>query len=144
MLKIKFTLKKTLPFPQATLWDSLIDLKSHEAWIPLTKITLVPLNPKTFTATTGFGKISFDDNMTILLSDDKNYQFLLEKTGPLLYGSAGFNLKKINHSTTLLTWYEDIYIPSLCALSFLSPILNLLGRLAFTHSLRKLSKYLSA
>ena len=130
------------------MWDSLIDWKGHEAWIPATKIEIHSAGNPTavgasFTATTGFGPLALPDNMTVTrcawdestLSGDCE----VEKHGLLLFGSASFTVSP-KATGSEVVWMEDLRVRRLPQI--FAPIARWVGAFGFRMGMRNLAKQL--
>ena len=142
MAKVSFTLTQDWDVEQFRLWDALADWTGHSAWIPATTVRILEgdggLGTR-FVARTGFGPLAFDDNMTVIEFDHATTHAVVEKTGPLLKGSAGFRIEPHENGCRLI-WFETVAVPLLP--QFLAPVVAAVGKLLFSVSLNQLRKRL--
>lgn len=140
MAPVSFTLTQEFPIDQFRLWSALSDWAGHGAWIPATTVRVIAgdggLGTR-FVARTGIGPLAFDDNMTVIEFDAATTHAVVEKTGPLLTGSAGFRIEPLERGCRLL-WFETIQVPLLPR--FLCPLVAVVGRQLFVFALNRLKK----
>lgn len=142
MTRVAFQLEQSWPVPAQRLWQALADWESHSQWIPATRVRVLSGDSglgTTFVARTGFGPLAFDDHMTVIEYDHDTTHAVVQKTGPLLLGSAGFRIEA-RAGGSHLHWFETVNVPYLP--SFLAPAIARIGRLLFAVSLRQLRKQL--
>jgi hypothetical protein len=150
-IPVRFALDVNIAAPAPKVFQALVDWKGHESWIPLTKVRIgvgsaeVAREPHVgqhFMARTGIGRLAFDDNMAVVQLDPESRKCEVIKTGPLLTGRAGFEVRE-GGAISVLSWYEEVSAPLPSFLSpILSPLLTLLGRIGFQLSLRRLGALL--
>lgn len=142
MATVAFTLKQEWQVDAASLWAALSDWPSHSDWIPATRVRIISgdggLGTR-FVARTGIGPIGFDDHMTVVEFDAATTHAVVEKTGPLLLGSAGFRIEPRVGGCQLL-WFETIEVPHLPRV--FAPLAALVGRALFVRSLDALRRRL--
>ena len=142
MARVSFTLRQDWSIPAERLWNALADWEGHSEWIPATRVRILKgdggVGTK-FVARTGIGPLGFDDNMTVTEFDPATTHAVVEKTGPLLKGSAGFRITP-KGSGCELTWFETVSVPGLPKL--LSPVVAKVGTVLFALALGRLRKYL--
>ena len=142
MARVAFTLTQQWAIPADRLWNALADWEGHSEWIPMTRVRILHgdggLGTR-FVARTGIGPLGFDDNMTVIEFDPTTTHAVVEKTGPLLKGSAGFRIEPAGAGCTL-TWFETVHVPGLPRL--LSPVVAKVGTVLFALALGRLRKYL--
>lgn len=150
-IPVAFSIDVKVKTSADTLFRALIDWEDHASWIPLTKVTITKVASRfngeahvgqEFSARTGINPLAFDDNMRVTQLDRVSYSCEVEKIGPLLTGKAGFTLSP-KTGYTVLTWYEDVVVPLPRFLSpILSPILGVIGSIAFRASFKKLATHI--
>lgn len=140
MARVSFTLTQDWNVDQHRLWAALSDWLGHNEWIPATTVRILEgdggLGTK-FVARTAIGPFGFDDNMTVIEFDAHTTHAVVEKTGPLLKGSAGFRIEPREHGCHLI-WFETVHVPFLPRL--LAPAGAALGRRMFELALNRLRK----
>ena len=144
MTRVSFQLEQTWSVPAQRLWQALADWESHSKWIPATRVRILSGDGglgTAFVARTGIGPLGFDDHMTVIEFDAATTHAVVQKTGPLLLGSAGFRIEERNGGSHLL-WFETVQVPYLPP--FLVPAVAHIGRLLFTASLLQLRKQLAS
>lgn len=99
----------------------------------------------TFTAWTGFGRLSLEDRMRVAhcewTDDSSSGACEVEKLGPILRGRAGFRVHPWNDGSRV-EWFEDVVVSSLPR--FLSPVVGRAAALGFRLGMRRLNRSLSA
>ncbi|MEM9564511.1 MAG: SRPBCC family protein [Actinomycetota bacterium] len=150
MAAVFFTVNVPFDAPARTVWDELIDWKGHEEWIPATRVRVDDDDPTavgaTFTAWTGFGRLSLEDRMRVteLAWDDSSGsgRCEVEKLGPILTGRAGFDVRPSpSGNGSEVEWLEDVQVRWLP--SFLAPIVERLGAIGFKRGMQGLAKKLA-
>ena len=142
MASVSFTLQQDWSIPADRLWNALADWEGHSEWIPATRVRILSGDGGVgtrFVARTGIGPLGFDDNMTVIEFDAATTHAVVEKTGPLLKGSAGFRIEP-NGSGCKLTWFETVHVPGLPRI--LSPLVAQVGKLLFNVALGFLRRHL--
>ncbi len=147
MAAIQFTVRHHFAQTPRTVWDELVDWAGHADWIPATRVEVEPGDPTApgarFTAWTGFGPLSLEDRMEVVVCDwdDASMSGSCEvtKLGPVLKGTAGFTIAAEGDGT-VLEWLEDVTVPLVP--SFLAPVVAKLGALGFSQGMRSLAKQL--
>lgn len=144
MARVSFTLHQQWSIPADRLWNALADWEGHSEWIPLTRVRILHgdggLGTK-FVARTGIGPLGFDDNMTVIEFDATTTHAVVEKTGPLLKGSAGFRITPTAQGCAL-EWFETVQVPGLPRI--LVPLVNKIATAAFAIAFGGLRKHLEA
>lgn len=138
-----------IPTPLPAVWDALIDWEAHSAWIPNTAVTILERSSDSttqvgtrFVGTTRIGPLRFDDPMTVsdyhppAEFDGHAASCTVTKTGPLLGGTAGFTLTRIDDQHTNLVWFEHIYLQPAIYFWWTAPFIRIIGKAAFTRALR--------
>lgn len=142
---VRFEVTTSFDAPARRLWDELVDLQGHEAWIPATRME-VPAGDVTavgveFAAVTGYGPLKLDDRMRITRCtwDDtlSRGEYEVDKLGPLLRGRAAFTVKP-EGAGSVVTWHEDVTVAHVPR--FASPILARVGAAGFKLAVRRLAK----
>lgn len=143
MAQVAFTLEQDWDVDPAQLWAALADWSAHGQWIPATTVRILEgdggLGTR-FVARTGIGPLAFDDNMTVIEFDAATTHAVVQKTGPLLTGSAGFRIEPRAEGAHLI-WFETIRVPLLPR--FLAPLVAAIGKQLFLLSLKQLRKQLA-
>lgn len=143
MARVEFTLSLRWPIPAERVWAALSDWEGHGAWIPATTVRILRGDGGVgtdFVARTGLGPAAFDDCMTVVEFDAPSMRAVVEKTGPVLIGTAGFRIDTTGDGCTL-HWFETIEVPHLPPV--LSGVAACVGQVLFRQSLRKLRKRLT-
>ena len=149
MTRVRFVVGSDLDAPARVVWDTLVDWKAHEAWIPATRVEIEGDDPTAigtvFTAWTGWGPLTLEDRMEVTVcswsEETQRGECEVAKLGPVLGGRAGFTVEP--HGTgARAEWVEDVTVRWLPG--FLSPIANRIGALGFRFVLRRLRKALEA
>ncbi len=149
MARITFDVQHRFDQGARTVWDDLVDWKSHENWIPMTRVKVgdgaATDVGHEFTAWTGLGPLSLEDRMRVSKCDwdevNSSGDCEVEKLGPVLAGRAGFTVVPDGDGSTL-DWFEDVtvrFVPQ-----FLAPVVGKLGALGFKQGMKGLSKHLAA
>ena len=103
--------------PTIRTWAVLTDLAGHGAVMPLTRMRVDP-GPIgvgwRFTATTGVGRLGFDDDMVVELweppDDGVDQAGSSRKTGRVLRGYADVRVEGQGDARTLVRWTEEIIV----------------------------------
>lgn len=143
MALVEFQLRREFDCAPATLWQALSDWRSHGEWIPATRVQVLAGDGGVgtrFVARTGIGPIGFDDNMTVTEFDSSRRRAEVRKTGPLLLGSAGFEVEATTDGSALY-WHEEVRVPLLP--KALVPSVAFIGRALFGQALGRLARYLA-
>ncbi|MEP1126075.1 MAG: SRPBCC family protein [Ilumatobacter sp.] len=149
MARITFDVQHRFDQDARTVWDDLVDWKSHENWIPMTRVKDGDGAPTDvgheFTAWTGPGPLSLEDRMRVSKCDwdeaNSSGDCEVEKLGPVLRGRAGFTVVPDGVGSRL-DWFEDVtvrFVPQ-----FLAPVVGKLGALGFKQGMKGLSTHLAA
>lgn len=113
MARVTFTVNTRWPVDGERLWAALTDWASHGDWVPATSVRLLHGAGEVgtrFVARTGVGPLAFDDHMTVTVLDPMTRRAVVEKTGPLLFGEAGFSIIE-TPTGCQLSWFEDVTVP---------------------------------
>lgn len=148
MARITFDVHHRFDQDARTVWDELVDWKSHENWIPMTRVEVGDGAPTDigheFTAWTGIGPLSLEDRMRVTKCEwdvtTSSGECEVAKLGPVLDGTAGFDVAPDGAGSTI-DWHEDVsvkYVPQ-----FLAPILAKIGAIGFKQGMKGLAKNLS-
>lgn len=148
MARITFDVHHRFDHDARTVWDELVDWKSHENWIPMTRVEVGGGAPTDigheFTAWTGPGPVALEDRMRVSKCDwdatTSSGDCEVAKLGPVLDGKAGFVVAPDGAGSTL-DWFEDVtirYVPQ-----FLAPVVAKLGALGFKQGMKGLAKNLA-
>ena len=148
MARITFDVHHRFDQDARTVWDDLVDWKSHENWIPMTRVevgegAMTDIGHE-FTAWTGPGPLSLEDRMRVTKCDwdaaTSSGDCTVQKLGPVLDGEAGFTVQPDGDGSTI-DWFENVtirFVPQ-----FLAPIVAKIGALGFEQGMRGLSRHLS-
>lgn len=142
MAEVKFKVRLSLRVPTDRLWQALVDWRGHGKWIPATTVEVHAGDGGVgteFTATSGFGPLALPDRMRVTEFDEAGLRAVVEKLGPVLTGTAGFELKP-SRAGTSLTWFEQVQVKSLP--DYLAPIAGWIGSLLFTAAIARLEMQL--
>jgi hypothetical protein len=148
MAKITFDVRHAFDHDANVVWDDLVDWKSHEAWIPMTRVKVgdgaATDVGHEFTAWTGLGPVSLEDRMRVTKCDwdgvASSGDCEVEKLGPVLHGRAGFTVQPVGDGS-VLDWFEDVnvrFVPQ-----FLAPVFAKLGAAGFKRGMKGLAKNLA-
>lgn len=91
-------------------YAQLCDWHDHGRWVPFTRV--VVHDPDSFTAYSGIGPFALADNMRVVERDDLARSVIIEKTGPLLTGTAAFAVRPFAGGC-VVTWHEHLRVPLL-------------------------------
>jgi carbon monoxide dehydrogenase subunit G len=136
MARIRFTVDAQVPLDAAETYRLLCDWEDHARWVPFTRVTVH--EPDRFTAWTGVWKLQLEDNMTVAERDDEARRVLVDKTGPVLIGTAEFTVTPQGSTRSRVHWVEDVEMARLPRL--LAPLAALSGRVGFRLALRRLAR----
>lgn len=142
MARIAFTVDEPLPVPSVAAWQALIDWADHGSWIPATTVRILSGGGEAgtrFVARTGVGPLGFDDHMTVTSIDAVDRCAIVEKTGPLLTGQAGFAITDTSRGCEL-HWFEDVVARGVPQV--LAPVITPLARMSFRIAITRLRVYL--
>lgn len=151
MAHISFDVHQRFDQKAQVVWDELVDWKSHENWIPLTRVQVgdgeMTAAGHEFTAWTGFGPLSLEDRMRVVACDwdpeSASGNCVVDKLGPVLRGSARFVVEPGGDGGgSQLVWTEDVsvrFVPQ-----FLAPVAAKVGAWVFRRGMRSLAKNLAA
>lgn len=132
---VRVTFEQHISLPAETAYRRLCDWKDHERWVPFTKVTVH--DEETFTAYTGIGPLRLEDNMRVVRRDDASCEVVVEKTGPVLTGSAGFRVRPYSAESSIVVWTEELRVP-LIPEAF-APLLRVMTRRLFRRALKRLA-----
>jgi hypothetical protein len=132
---VNVTFEQHIALPEQTAYQRLCDWKDHERWVPFTKVTVH--DEDTFTAYTGIGPLRLEDNMRVIRRDDEGCEVVVEKTGPVIVGSAGFRVRRYSAESSIVTWTEELRIPLVPR--FFAPLLRIVTRWLFRRALKRLA-----
>lgn len=142
MAVVEFQVHREFNCAADELWRALADWRSHGDWIPATRAQVRfgdgGIGTR-FVARTGIGPLGFDDNMTVTEFEPATRKATVEKTGPWLRGSAGFEIVD-DESGTLLIWREQVVVPLLP--QALAASAARLGAALFGHAMGRLARHL--
>jgi carbon monoxide dehydrogenase subunit G len=131
---VNVTFHQHVDLSAARAYDLLCDWEDHGRWVPLTRVIVHA--PDSFTAWTGVGRLSLEDNMRVTDRDDAARSVTIEKTGPVLTGSAGFAVRPFSEDSCVVTWTEQIRVPLVPPFS--AALLGAVTRALFRRALRNL------
>lgn len=148
MARITFDVHHRFDHDSRTVWEDLVDWKSHENWIPMTRVKVGEGDPTDvgheFTAWTGVGPVALEDRMRVTKCDwdasTSSGECEVDKLGPVLSGSAGFTVQPDGDGAQLV-WTEDAtvrFVPQ-----FVAPIISKLSALGFKQGMKGLAKHLA-
>lgn len=164
---ISFELAINFACPASTLWNELIDWKRHGDWVPLTRVVVSEADSNLFVARSGFapfqaapdparavnrfdlGFLFFDDRMRVTemrqYSDAAvNGHCEIEKLGSFVGGEASFTVSRVSKSSSRLVWRERLIVRPYWLSRALRPLLEWLGRQAFTMAFKRLERTLKS
>lgn len=132
---------RVLPGQPDEVFDLVADVRHHSRWIPLTwgefptdasgqRLAPGPLpRGARFTMYSHPGIV---DRMEVVglerpapggVGADERHRLVLRKAGPLLQGTAGIDVEPVDHATSLVTWWEDVYLAGPLPARLTSPLL---------------------
>lgn len=144
MTRVHFTVSRTLALPARVVFAELIDWKSHENWVPLTKVEIFTGDGGAgteFMATSGLGPLALPDRMRVDALDEEKMTVRVTKIGPILTGEVLLSVSEITDHSSHLEWVEDINVPFLPP--FLATPTAAAARKGFNVSITKMAKLLS-
>jgi hypothetical protein len=136
--------------PPERTWKALTDWPSHGRWTPLTRVrVLTPVASGVgarFVGRTGVGPLAFEDPMEVVEwrepAPGVPAHCRVVKQGRVVLGQAWFDVTE-RPGGSRVTWTEDIEIAPARLTRPFGPLVGLVGRLAFTHSLRGMARELA-
>jgi carbon monoxide dehydrogenase subunit G len=131
VVRVRF--EQHIPLPAEIAYRRLCDWQDHERWVPFTTVTVHDEN--TFTAYTGIGPLRLADNMRVTCRDDEAREVVVEKTGPVLTGSAGFRVRPSSAESSIVIWTEELRVPLVPG--FCAPLLRVVTRRLFRRALKR-------
>ena len=144
MANVYFVVKRDLPLPAARVFDELVDLKGHAAWVPLTRVQVLTGDggPGTeFVATSGIGPLALPDRMRVDELDREAMTVRITKIGPVLTGLVHLAVISTGPRTSRLEWVEDIRVPGVP--QFLGKPVGAAARRGFNTSITRLATQLA-
>jgi carbon monoxide dehydrogenase subunit G len=144
----RIDIRLDLPHPIDHVWARLTDWESHSAWIPNTIVTVTTQTSglgTEFVGITRIGPIRLDDPMTVSefqAPSNGRASCVVTKTGPVLGGTAGFELTSTDASTTRLDWFEDVHLKPTGIFWWTAPFILAIGTVAFRSALRAFARTL--
>jgi uncharacterized protein YndB with AHSA1/START domain len=146
----RFTAVVDTPAPPERTWKALTDWPAHGRWTPLTRVrVLTPASSGVgarFTGRTGVGPLAFEDPMEVVEwrepAPGVPGSCRVVKRGRVVLGEAWFDVAE-RPGGSRVTWTEDIEIAPARLTRPFAALIGLVGRLAFTHSLRGMARELA-
>lgn len=139
--EIGFEVSRIVPMAPDSAWQRLIDWRSHGNWIPMTRVEVSDADPTCFTAWSGVGRFSLEDQMQLVdmgVDDDTRWA-RIAKIGPVLFGETEFSVSSgIVPDSALVRWREVVNVPYLP--QWLSPVAAWIGRRLFFISLGRMAR----
>lgn len=133
--------------PASRLWSVLSSWGNHSRWVPLTRVDITKDTGGVgtiFVGRTGIGPFAFDDPMVVTdfnpPTKSEPGTCVIQKTGRLIKGYAGFTVTPLTASTCLVEWFENIEVAPVAVTRWFEPILQWLAKKAFMGVLLKVSK----
>lgn len=132
---------RVLPGQPDEVFDLVADVRHHSRWIPLTwgefptDVSGRPLSAGPLPRGARFTMYSHPgivDRMEVVGLErpapggpgaDERHRLVLRKAGPLLQGTAGIDVEPVDHATSLVTWWEDVYLAGPLPARLTSPLL---------------------
>lgn len=143
---------RVIPGQPDEVFDLVADVRHHSRWIPLTwgafptDASGHPLAPGPLPRGARFTMFSHPgivDRMEVVGLErptagspgaDERHRLVLRKSGPLLLGTAGIDVEPVDHASSLVTWWEEVYLagplPARLTAPLLAVPLGLMLRLA--------------
>jgi hypothetical protein len=108
--EMSFSLQKRLEHPATVVWDALCDWEGHSAWVPLTSVEMLSsaVDRESFVAYTGLRPLRLEDNMHVVSRDNDAMCCVVEKTGPVLLGTASFSVTPVSETSCIVEWVEHL------------------------------------
>ena len=137
-----------LPHGIDHVWERLTDWASHSAWIPNTIVTITKQTDgleTEFVGITRIGPLRLDDPMSVTefqAPTAGRATCVINKTGAVLGGTAGFTLSTVDTSTTRLDWFEDIHLKPQAIFWWTAPFIVGIGTIAFRSALKAFARTL--
>jgi hypothetical protein len=146
----RFTAVVDTPAPPERTWHALTDWPSHGRWVPLTRVTvLTPAGSGVgarFVGRTGLGPLAFDDPMEVVEwrepAPGVPGHCRVVKQGRVVLGEASFDVAE-RPGGSRVTWTEEIQIVPVRLTRPFGALVGLVGRVAFTRSLRVMARELA-
>jgi hypothetical protein len=138
----------TLPHPINHVWNNLTNWEAHSAWIPNTHVTITHQTHglgTQFVGITRLGPLTLNDPMTVTTYQpplDGHAAATIIKTGKQITGTAGFTLTSLTPHSTQLVWFENVQPQPATLFTWATPIINRIGKIAFTRALNKFAQTL--
>lgn len=129
------------------VFDLVADVRHHSRWIPLTRGLFptgpsgTPLPPGPLPRGTRFTMLSHSgivDRMEVVEltrptaryptparpGGDERHRLVLRKAGPLLAGTAGIDVEPVDHGSSLVTWWEEVWLAGPLPARLTAPLLG--------------------
>ena len=138
MTQVSFSVDVASALSAERMWRALTDWAGHARWIPATTVTMLQDGAGVgteFIARTGIGAIALDDTMVVREFDVERRLAIVEKTGPMIVGTAGFIVVP-RPGGCMVRWVEDVTVPRVPRC--LGAALSCIGALSFRIALYRL------
>lgn len=143
MVHVEFTLTARSRIAADAMWAALGNWRGHADWIPATTITIEHEDAAgvgtAFVARTGVPPLVLVDRMVVRELDPERRLAILEKTGPVITGTAGFLVQPASDGCEV-RWTESVDVPRLP--SWCEQPLACIGSLSFRLALLRLERQL--
>lgn len=158
----RVSVSRELPGQPGDVFDLVADVRHHSRWIPLTWGSFpvepsgrpLPNGPLPLGARfTMYSHPGIVDRMEVVglerpagdaLSGTERHRLVLRKAGPLLEGTAGIDVEPVDHATSLVTWWEEVYLAGPLPARLTSPLLGVPLGLMLRLALHRVSRELDA
>lgn len=114
----QFSATREVRAPAGELWDLLVDWPRHNAWVPLTTLSVDADGGHgvgaTFVGRTALGPVGFDDVMRVVAwrppdgSTSGRLRVLHE--GRVVGGAAEIEVRPVTAARCVATWWEDVVL----------------------------------
>lgn len=146
----RFTAVVDSPASAEQTWRALTDWPAHGRWVPLTRVRVLTSSARgvgaRFVGHTGLGPLGFDDPMQVVEwrdpADGVPGWCRVVKQGRVVLGEAWFEVSPRASGGSTVSWTEDVEIAPVRLSRPFAPLVRLVGRLAFTRSLRAMAREL--
>lgn len=158
----RVSVTRVLPGQPGEVFDLVADVRHHSRWIPLTRGSFpvehsgrpLPAGPLPLGARfTMYSHPGIVDRMEVVglegpsggaLGGPERHRLVLRKAGPLLQGTAGIDVEPVDHASSLVTWWEQVYLAGPLPARVTSALLGLPLGLMLRLALHRVSRELDA
>jgi len=145
-MQAEFSVTVDIAADPEAVWDTVTEWEQQSAWMPATSVRRLP-GPigavgERFVARTGFGRIAFDDPITVTAWDRPRRCEVLH-TGRVVRGVGAFYVEPAGQGSRF-TWWERIMVPGGPLAPLLWRVGHPLTRAGFAWALRRLKRQVEA